>query len=138
MQLRHRAWGDVALRRTLDAVEVGGYIRSITSPGERIEVLCPECGEPYSTAYRASVNADLDPEAAADREWLEEVSTGTCPSCGHRVDLGTLLTGEDDLPPDEPSPPKRPEDIPVVWEDPADHPGSELFLLPERRTERED
>ena len=54
----------------------------MTSPTERILVECPRCRAEYLTSYRASINVDLDPDMAADEEYLREISTGTCPECG--------------------------------------------------------
>lgn len=63
----------------------------MTSPCEVIEVRCPRCEHVYTTAYRASINAGLDPDLANDPEYLEKVTTGTCPECGHKVSLGSLV-----------------------------------------------
>ena len=65
----------------------------MTSPAERILVDCPRCRAEYLTSYRASINADLDPNMAADVEYPREISTGTCPKCGLIVDLEVLLFG---------------------------------------------
>ena len=67
----------------------------MTSPIEMLTVECPACGEHYRTPYRGSINAELDPAMAADRQYVREMSTGTCPTCGHRVALGTLLVDLD-------------------------------------------
>ena len=61
----------------------------MTSPIEQITVKCPECETLYQDWYRGSVNADLDPWVTED--YLREASTAKCPSCGHVVDLGTLV-----------------------------------------------
>jgi hypothetical protein len=64
----------------------------MTSPSEMIEIDCPKCGNVYTDWYRASINATLDPELAADEEYMRACSTGTCPRCGHVVELdGTLI-----------------------------------------------
>jgi hypothetical protein len=61
----------------------------MTSPISDIRVQCPACGTEYEDWYRASINRDLDPEM--DDDYIDEASTATCPACGHRVDLGTLV-----------------------------------------------
>jgi hypothetical protein len=63
----------------------------MTSPIEFVEVRCPSCGDTYRTQHRASINADLDPSLAADEAYVEAMTTGTCPSCGHKVALGGLV-----------------------------------------------
>ena len=63
----------------------------MTTPPEEITVLYPKCGEEYRDWIRRSVNADLDPEIAADEEYLREASSVTCPRCAHRIEIGTLI-----------------------------------------------
>lgn len=63
----------------------------MTSPAEQIEVICPECGVRFETWYRASINADLDPELVADEEYMKEATTATCPGCGQQADIPTLI-----------------------------------------------
>jgi DNA-directed RNA polymerase subunit RPC12/RpoP len=58
-----------------------------------IEIICPQCGEVYETPYRASFNLDLDP--SFDEDYIEDMSSGTCPSCSHRVSLGALVVERD-------------------------------------------
>ena len=65
----------------------------MTSPVQQIKVECPACSTVYDDWFRASVNLDLDPQM--DEEYLEQASTATCPSCGHTVDLGTLVVGDE-------------------------------------------
>lgn len=67
----------------------------MTSPPSPIRVECPKCRTVYDDWYRPSVNATLDPEMAADREYLREASTATCPGCGHVVEIGTLIVDLD-------------------------------------------
>lgn len=64
----------------------------MTSPAQRIEVECPSCGETYETLYRASINLALGEDWAAEE--IEEATTGVCPACGHRVELGSLVVGQ--------------------------------------------
>jgi hypothetical protein len=61
----------------------------MTSPIERITIVCPRCGETFNDWYRASINADLDP-ALANEDYITEASTATCPSCKLRVELGPV------------------------------------------------
>lgn len=60
----------------------------MTSPPKEIEVTCPDCGHFYLDWYRPSINFSLD---SFDDAYLEEASTTTCPSCGVKYDVGTLL-----------------------------------------------
>ena len=64
----------------------------MTSPVEKIFVKCPGCKFHYEDWTRASVNLNIDDFY---EEYLEQVSTATCPKCGFRVDLGTLIVGPD-------------------------------------------
>jgi hypothetical protein len=65
----------------------------MTGPIEEVTVQCPNCGHPYLTFYRGSMNLELDPQFEVD--YIREMSTGTCPDCGHVVDLGALVVGRD-------------------------------------------
>lgn len=56
-------------------------------PVERITVDSPACGPLLQTACRASF--ELDPEFSDD--YIEEMTTRTCPSCGHSVALAGLV-----------------------------------------------
>ncbi len=64
----------------------------MTSPPEKITVVCPECGEAYKDWYRASINLELDD---FDDAYIEEASTATCPSCGHKVEISNLIVERD-------------------------------------------
>jgi endogenous inhibitor of DNA gyrase (YacG/DUF329 family) len=64
----------------------------VTSPSQTIRVRCPRCGHEYDDWYRASINLDLDD---FDEAYLREASTATCPSCGHIVELDTLVASGD-------------------------------------------
>jgi uncharacterized Zn finger protein len=60
----------------------------MTSPVTKIEVECPRCASVYEDWYRASINLNLDD---FDDEYLREAATATCPTCGHVIDLDTLV-----------------------------------------------
>jgi len=64
----------------------------MSSPITEIEVLCPRCGKTYKSFYRASMNLTLD---NFDEEYIEKMTTGVCPSCGHKVKLGALVVRRD-------------------------------------------
>jgi len=64
----------------------------MTSPPEQITVQCPACAHIYKTYYRASMNLTLDD---FDDAYIEQMSTATCPSCGHRVSLDVLVVRGD-------------------------------------------
>ena len=55
-------------------------------------VECPKCGRSYQTFFRGSMNLELDD---LDDEYIREMSTGTCPDCGHVVELGALVVERD-------------------------------------------
>ncbi len=64
----------------------------MTMPIEQMTVECPECKHTYETNYRGSMNLRLD---NFNPEYIDEMSTGTCPVCGHKVALGCLVVRED-------------------------------------------
>ena len=64
----------------------------MTSPPEKILLLCPSCGKPYEDWYRPSINLMLDD---FDDEYLEEAATSTCPFCKHKVRHEVLVVRED-------------------------------------------
>ena len=65
----------------------------MTSPVEEITVTCPDCGHVYRDWYRASIDVALDD---FDADYLERASTTTCPECGAKRDLATLMVRRDD------------------------------------------
>jgi hypothetical protein len=60
----------------------------MTSPVTKIEVECPRCASVYEDWYRASINLGLDD---FDDEYLRKAATATCPTCGHVIELETLV-----------------------------------------------
>ena len=64
----------------------------MTMPPEEITVTCPKCGETYKDWYRPSMNLMLDD---FDDDYIEEMSSVTCPSCETKVRVGSLVVGED-------------------------------------------
>lgn len=67
----------------------------MTSPPSPIRVECRRCGTVWEDWHRPSINARLDPEMAADQEYLREASTATCPKCRHVAEIGTLIVDFD-------------------------------------------
>jgi DNA-directed RNA polymerase subunit RPC12/RpoP len=67
----------------------------MTSPPERLEVQCPGCGNVYETWYRRSINLTLGEEWT--KEEIQAATTGSCPACGRRVNLSSLVVREDGL-----------------------------------------
>jgi len=63
----------------------------MTSPPQQIEVRCPACHHVYETWWRPSINLALD---HFDEKYLEEATIKTCPACGHKVSLTTLIVDE--------------------------------------------
>jgi endogenous inhibitor of DNA gyrase (YacG/DUF329 family) len=66
----------------------------MTSPPEQIEVQCPRCKTLYVDWWRPSINLTLED---FDDAYLEEATTVTCPSCGFRVSLETLVVRTDGI-----------------------------------------
>ena len=69
----------------------------MTSPVEQIHVGCPACHTVYEDWYRGSANLDLEGWDADDpdvQQYLRECSTATCPSCGHTLELDTLVVAD--------------------------------------------
>jgi Zn finger protein HypA/HybF involved in hydrogenase expression len=60
----------------------------MTSPIEKIEVLCEKCGNIYEDWHRVSINLDL---CDFDEEYLKEASTAFCPKCNFKVSLDSLI-----------------------------------------------
>jgi hypothetical protein len=60
----------------------------MTSPPQRIRVVCPGCGREYDDWWRPSVNLDLE---HFDEEYLEQCRSACCPHCGHRVEFDVLV-----------------------------------------------
>jgi len=60
----------------------------MTSPVERITIVCPECGCTFDDWWRASVNLLLDD---FDEEYLDECRSAACPSCGFSVCFDVLV-----------------------------------------------
>ncbi len=60
----------------------------MTSPAQRMRVVCPACGIAYDRC-RPSINLDIDPWA--DEDYLREASTTTCPICENLSELGTSV-----------------------------------------------
>jgi hypothetical protein len=68
-------------------------VAAVTSPPQVVEVECPRCQTVYETFWRPSINLTLGEEWTAEE--LEEATTGLCPTCGLRVELGSLVVGAD-------------------------------------------
>ena len=64
----------------------------MTMPPEEITITCPKCGETYKDWYRPSMNLMLDD---FDDDYIEEMSSVTCPSCETKVGMGSLVVDED-------------------------------------------
>jgi hypothetical protein len=60
----------------------------MSSPPELILVWCP-CGALYRDSWRPSINLSLDD---FDDDYIERVSSSTCPNCGLFTRMGTLLS----------------------------------------------
>jgi hypothetical protein len=59
----------------------------MSSPCELITVWCP-CGCVYDDSWRASMNLSLD---HFDEAYIDLVSSTTCPECGLKTRLGSML-----------------------------------------------
>jgi hypothetical protein len=67
----------------------------MTSPPQRITVQCPLCGERYTDYYRPSINLTLGEEWTAEE--LDEATSASCPGCGFRVPIASLVVRGDDV-----------------------------------------
>ena len=65
----------------------------MSSPIERQTVLCPGCGKAHDTERRASMNLLLDDFSD---EYVEAMSTTSCPHCGLKIQLNALVIHDDD------------------------------------------
>ena len=65
----------------------------MTNPPEQITVRCPSCSREYRAWWRPSINLGLGEEWT--EEEVREASTATCPTCGTKVELGTLVVDGD-------------------------------------------
>jgi excinuclease ABC A subunit len=63
--------------------------RTMSPPIESVEVRCPRCSKVCETWRRRSMNLDLD---VFTDDYVEEMSSGRCPACGHLLPVATLLT----------------------------------------------
>ena len=63
----------------------------MTTPPRPIDVDCPNCGTRYSGFVRPSINRNLGEDWTTEE--IEEATTTTCPTCGHRVNHGALIVG---------------------------------------------
>jgi hypothetical protein len=59
----------------------------MSSPCELITVFCP-CGTVYLDSWRPSINLSIDD---FDDDYIERVSSTTCPNCALNTRMGTLL-----------------------------------------------
>jgi large subunit ribosomal protein L7/L12 len=64
----------------------------MTSPPPQITFECPDCGERYEDWFRASLNLGIE---HFSEEYIREATTATCPSCGHVVELDSLVIERD-------------------------------------------
>jgi hypothetical protein len=66
----------------------------MTSPIEKITVICPECGKRYPDWWRRSINLSVDEYT---EEYVEAASTSTCPACEHTIRHHVMLIREDGI-----------------------------------------
>ncbi len=64
----------------------------MSSPPEQITITCPKCQKPFETWHRASMNLRLDD---FDEEYIREATVKTCPHCGVKIHLDSLIVGKD-------------------------------------------
>ena len=65
----------------------------MTTPVEKINVECSNCGHTYEDYHRRSMNLAIDD---FDDDYLEQMSTTTCPECGVKRSIGSLVVREVD------------------------------------------
>jgi DNA-directed RNA polymerase subunit RPC12/RpoP len=61
----------------------------VTSSPRKIECECHACGERFEAWYRASINLSLGEKWTPEE--LEAAATATCPRCGAKGELETLV-----------------------------------------------
>jgi predicted RNA-binding Zn-ribbon protein involved in translation (DUF1610 family) len=64
----------------------------MTSPPEKITIKCPKCGKTFKDWWRPSINLALDD---FDEAYLREATLKTCPHCGTKIQLDSLLVDKD-------------------------------------------
>ena len=64
----------------------------MTSPCKLISITCPGCGATYTDSYRPSINLTLDD---FDDDYLDEVTSSTCPHCNYKVRHNVLTVRKD-------------------------------------------
>ena len=60
----------------------------MTSAITWVDIVCPNCDHEYKDQHRASMNLDLDD---FDDDDIDEMSTTTCPECGLKYGMGSLI-----------------------------------------------
>ena len=65
----------------------------MTTPPRQINVECSDCGHTYKDWYRPSINLALDD---FDDDYLEQASTTTCPECGVKHEIASLVVRDID------------------------------------------
>jgi endogenous inhibitor of DNA gyrase (YacG/DUF329 family) len=64
----------------------------MTSPPQDITIRCPACHREFRSWWRPSINLKMD---HFDEKYMEEATVKTCPHCGQKVKLDTLIVDED-------------------------------------------
>ena len=73
--------------------QAGRNVETMTTPIEQITVECSGCGHRYEDYHRRSMNLSLDD---FDDDYIEQMSTTTCPECGVKRSIGSLVVREVD------------------------------------------
>ena len=64
----------------------------MTSPPQQITIDCPSCRKSFETWWRPSINLTL---GDMDEDYVKEATIKTCPQCGEKIRLDTLIVGKD-------------------------------------------
>ena len=66
----------------------------MTSPPCQITIRCPSCALSFEDWWRPSINLQLDD---FDQEYIKSATIKTCPGCGARILLETLIVDEEGI-----------------------------------------
>jgi hypothetical protein len=67
-------------------------MEGMTSPIEKITIICPACFHSFESWHRASMNLQIE---EFSEEYIRKATIKTCPACGQEIHLGTLIVQKD-------------------------------------------
>ena len=66
----------------------------MTTPAEKIAIVCPSCGSTFEAWHRRSINTSPGLDTFTDEE-IRAWTHATCPACGTETALSTLVVDGD-------------------------------------------